>query len=881
MPSEMSLAPAARRSLHKMKTDLNLLLECLKYQMDHPVSQKEALVTIYSVCQQNRDASDYFREIGGLMFVHHLAKSSVQSIVKEAALFTLGGLAENNVFCQQMLCTSGLFEDLHMFLINKDSSVNLKRMSVYVILVLVSNNKSGQTFVRESGCLDVLLQLFRTTLSVSEVNLLDQNINQYHLWSSVCSALSACVNNPQNEDNQKTCSLVFPLAKDWLQTCMKPEIVRPICSLIGLTVANNSQIQKDFFALGGLAVLDELLVKLIDPMGNYSATKLAVVVTKTLDACISDNSEVGVGLSRYNTVANLLMLLSYNILDSGEKFSIILTLGHCTDGCEINQYTLVKNNGLPLMIQALTESQDEELNKAAIFVLQNCKQLTEKLSQKLSEHSLNMDDTGQLEADLQIRERIFDNYRDKAKNILHRIEQLENQHQKDIFCSNIQTVESKHSNQKHYRLKNILHCLQRVGEKQKRNTPEMLCNRSCETSKNGGHKLHQDDKIGKPFFNVTPEQNHNISRHLNKKVRRQIFIDDDDITQEEIIQTASKHVKGNASVQNSNKVMAYTKMNHPFLNSISDELIAAKFAHGSSKNVQLKSVNRNSIASVSQSEHNHLHAADKMKTANINKVHVTSGSISKSGTSGVRASEFLFKQPDFVVGSIPQRVQSKEPLKLCSSMTNRKISCILTPMDPKMPELRCSGCITGLFLNSRNFNQILQSCKYLCEQHKVILETEMKYKRKLKRHVISGKVSSADYNGNMNRNNTLEERFRIQPTRTKPDLQANQDTKEQSNQKNYFKDKNLNKKLTYSFDEDENTESHLSDISEIASKRSKRRIRKDFTSEEISYLLEGVNKMGHHWNSILWAYPFQKGRTNIDLAKKYSKLQKNEKNKDI
>lgn len=28
------------------------------------------------------------------------------------------------------------------------------------------------------------------------------------------------------------------------------------------------------------------------------------------------------------------------------------------------------------MIQALTESQDEELNKAATFVLQNCKQIS-------------------------------------------------------------------------------------------------------------------------------------------------------------------------------------------------------------------------------------------------------------------------------------------------------------------------------------------------------------------------------------------------------------------------------------------------------------------------------------------------------------------------
>lgn len=42
---------------------------------------------------------------------------------------------------------------------------------------------------------------------------------------------------------------------------------------------------------------------------------------------------VGDILSRYNAVPNLLALLSYNILDSSEKFSIILTLGHCTDGC--------------------------------------------------------------------------------------------------------------------------------------------------------------------------------------------------------------------------------------------------------------------------------------------------------------------------------------------------------------------------------------------------------------------------------------------------------------------------------------------------------------------------------------------------------------------
>lgn len=42
------------------------------------------------------DAGVYFREIGGLMFVQNLAKSSEHSMVKEAALYTLGTVAEQD-----------------------------------------------------------------------------------------------------------------------------------------------------------------------------------------------------------------------------------------------------------------------------------------------------------------------------------------------------------------------------------------------------------------------------------------------------------------------------------------------------------------------------------------------------------------------------------------------------------------------------------------------------------------------------------------------------------------------------------------------------------------------------------------------------------------
>ncbi|XP_023790757.1 telomere repeats-binding bouquet formation protein 1 isoform X2 [Cyanistes caeruleus] len=397
--------PKVQKNQCDMKTDLNLLLECLKYQMDCPLSQKEALITIYSICQQNSEASQYFQEIGGLMFINDLAKSSVHCIVKEAALFTLGIIIESNVYCQQTLCTSALFEDLILILIKKDSGVNLKRMSVYVILVLVSNNKNGQTYVRDTGCISLLLQLFRTTLFTSEKNLSDENTDPcYQLWSSVCSTLCACVNNPQN-----------------------------------------AYVQKYFVSIGGLDTLAKVLLELMhDSCLSHSSMKLAVVVTKTLDACITNNSAMGVVLAKYHTVSELLKLLSNETLSTGEKASVILAIGHCTEVCEENQCELLQNNGLPLMIQVLTESQDEELIRAATFVLQNCKQMTEQLSLKLYDNSLNVNNAEEL--DVEVRKRCLQDYWKKAKEILHRINSIEKEHDEERVQEEILVDKSSAAN---------------------------------------------------------------------------------------------------------------------------------------------------------------------------------------------------------------------------------------------------------------------------------------------------------------------------------------------------------------------------------------------------------------------------------------------------
>ncbi|XP_060041382.1 telomere repeats-binding bouquet formation protein 1 isoform X1 [Erinaceus europaeus] len=636
-----------KKKTQEMKTDLNLLLECLKYQMDNPLSQKEALITIHSVCQQNNNAGVYFREIGGLMFVKNLAKSSAHSMVKEAALYTLGAVAEQNVYCQQTLCTSELFEDLIGYLSDNNSNTNLKRMSIYVILGLVSNNRTGQMLVKKTGCITVLSQLFKTVLPEYELNFSDKDVFQnYQLWSSVCSTLCVCVNNPQNDENQVFCSSLFPHANDWLVNCIKPEIVRPICSFIGLTLANNTYVQKYFVSVGGLDVLSQVLVQLeSDSHKTLSSAKLAVVVAKTVDACIANNPTFGVILSKYSIVSKLLTLLLYDSLDSGEKFSIILTLGHCTEDCEENQYDLFKSNGLPLMIQILTDSQNEELSKAATFVLYNCNKIAEKLSQNLGDYSLDENEAQQLEA-INFKEKNLEGYWKKAKEILHRIEQLERE-------ENEESMQEKYKNN-----------VSSVNIDTQETLKHLCANSFC-----GGPKTEDKGK----------EQPKNLQNFKFRELMSKTCTSD----QMKIL------------LKNANPVNACCRE--------------------SEKNKVLYKTNSN---------------------CNLNLHEQTTLEKKKFVSS---SSDYVFKQPAPAVKNKKQLPET-DPFTLCSDIINKEVITFIATDNSKLLKYRCSGCIAvGKSLNSRNFSKLLHSCSYQCDRHKVIMETEDRYKSELRKSLICNK----------------------------------------------------------------------------------------------------------------------------------------------
>ncbi|MCJ8733670.1 hypothetical protein PDJAM_G00226330 [Pangasius djambal] len=378
--------------------------------MKCPESQKQALLTIVSICQQNGENVEFLREIGGVTFIYNLSRASDYSEVKETALFALSSLAEVNESCKQSLCREEMFCGLADCM-EQEVSLTLKRVAVYMLSVLVSNNKQGQSLAKTSRCIDLLLNLFRSTYPMAGgTNELLQ------LWTSVSSALCGCVNNPQNEENQCVCMCALPLVRVWLQqvSVFRAELAQPVCSFIGMTVANNPCVQEYFASVGGLFTLSDSLSSAVTQCReNPAACSLAAMITRTLSACITDNEALAPVLSELTLVPDLLLLLSSPNLSPRDQLAVVLTLGRCTDACVEHQSQLLQGGGLPLMISLLTDANDEEVRKAATFVLQTCKNLTGPIAGQSVESELQR-------------------HRQSAWEIQQRIQQLERRQLDDL-----------------------------------------------------------------------------------------------------------------------------------------------------------------------------------------------------------------------------------------------------------------------------------------------------------------------------------------------------------------------------------------------------------------------------------------------------------------
>ncbi|XP_044050760.1 telomere repeats-binding bouquet formation protein 1 isoform X2 [Siniperca chuatsi] len=784
-----------------------------------------------AVCSNtcNKDNVDLLREMGGVAFVYNLSKSSiVHSDVKETALFTLGTLAEANVYCKNSLCRKETFVDLAGWLMKEDIPLTQKTVSVYLLSVLVANNKTGQTLAQTTGCLDILLDLFRATFPLStEATLRAANATQtYKLWASVSSALCGCVNNPQNDEGQRICVAAFPIIKIWLQQIDLPrtEIFQPICSFIAMTVANNSCVQESFSVSGGLDTLTLALVCLASAADtSLLFCQLSVIISKTLSACITDNSSLASGLAQYGVVSHLFSLLASPHLDPEDRLSILLTLGHCTEASEEQQSQLVQCGGLPHIITLLTDDTSEEVRKAATFILQTCKQATMSLGVPgliaRQGEGENVEPLTNMEG-----------FRTSARELLHRIGLLEKRQAKEAEDKQEYTDTSTSTEE--------------LGQ------PSLL-----------------------PALPLPLQTKENI-KTIPTAYRQTSTL---------------KHVEAGGD------------------NNIKPQTVRHVLKNG--QDSELKNMNSNLSMQEERAKTNggDVWCSVCKGTGALMSSHLRS---IEGGREPHTADNQLFKPPAPVRHSVPKEIKCTDEEEL----QGREMSKVgkIPVEEHSLSHIRCAGCVLPFEeVTSRTFMSLQSSFHHNCDMHKALQEAterfrthhcNLLFRREYQDNTVeqtdpdSERVSAPEPQRGWE---NLSEEVCLTPVRkgagkgksslpehhwkkhngislTPLHRGAKKDMLTSYNKTGPGLTPQKKSRLPEERRGGNNSGHHALDDEPTTSSDhcSTRRKRKDFSREEVHYLLCGVKTFGFSWNSILWSYPFQPGRSNVDLAKKYRRLMK-------
>ncbi|XP_078572714.1 telomere repeats-binding bouquet formation protein 1-like [Branchiostoma floridae x Branchiostoma japonicum] len=366
-------------------SSLTVLLDCIKTQKDCPQAQKQALVALAHLCMENGEVCERLQYKGGLMAILHLAVFTKHLEVQQAALYTLSCAAQINRACQSRLCIPQVFAFLQSKLSDQHSLPEVKRTAAFLANCLASNNREGQRLARERQCMLTMIQLFVSSLpltyatnSSGQSQLEGPQDQAFELWTAVTNGLAACVNNPQNEENQYLCSGTFaPIVKLLKDGCIS-QAVRPICYYLGMVISNNKRTQKRWMLAGGLQALMAVLQCIVEQaQEDPTSMPLAVQVAVTIDSCVANNARGLQIIHQLKTVPLMVQLLSMNLQDSQLQLQVLLTILHLTEMNKEIQQQLVSAGGLSVVLHSMARNQSAEYNKAATYLLKTCVHLDE------------------------------------------------------------------------------------------------------------------------------------------------------------------------------------------------------------------------------------------------------------------------------------------------------------------------------------------------------------------------------------------------------------------------------------------------------------------------------------------------------------------------
>ncbi|XP_013407279.1 uncharacterized protein LOC106171461 isoform X2 [Lingula anatina] len=164
---------------------------------------------------------------------------------------------------------------------------------------------------------------------------------------------------------------------------------------------------------------------------------------------------------------------------------------------------------------------------------------------------------------------------------------------------------------------------------------------------------------------------------------------------------------------------------------------------------------------------------------------------------------------------------------------------------------KCPGCQTPEVigcpvLNSKTFNIALETSQYACVKHRLLRNVERHHLSVAKKKQTWKKIPRQPLSEFSEPGNKSIHVYDFLSSETEDDL---------------------GKKVTP-------PSSPISFNLKPKSTIPRRRQRKPYTDKELSYLTEGVCKLGTRWNQILCTYPFHQCRTSVDLKEKYYRLKK-------
>ncbi|XP_059163997.1 telomere repeats-binding bouquet formation protein 1-like [Physella acuta] len=344
------------------QTDILTLLENVKCQGCNPSILHQALNALATIFCTITDSQDYFRLVGGLdVLTDLLVQGHCPLIAVPGVLYCLACAVKQNVTSQNILLSNPVLKVLHCLLSESESDSKILQSASFLLACVVSGSGKGQSLAYETQCLQDLLNLLR--------NCVEERCNDDNKWSVFTKAIGVCVNNPQNDKYQQVCCSVLPHVLKFLCDDPEHESVRHILFLLGLVVANNASNQERIRKCGGVEILITFIKKQLYSSLAIPDHKLLASGVAALDACLAENEKACKQAEKLGIIPVILDVLDKRDLDQNDTQVVVLTLAHILESTKESCSLVSEGRGYSLLVNILTETQDEELFKTIKYIL--------------------------------------------------------------------------------------------------------------------------------------------------------------------------------------------------------------------------------------------------------------------------------------------------------------------------------------------------------------------------------------------------------------------------------------------------------------------------------------------------------------------------------